>query len=80
MGQPEGKAAYQTIIHPSISTPLHLQCLFLLLLLLSLLLPDVTLTIQSASGLASHHSAHMTQHHTVTQWIRRKKEKHAFHV
>lgn len=57
MGQPEGKAAYQIIIHPSIS--ILRRCLFLLLLLsLLFLLPAVTIGLQSASGLGPYRCAH----------------------
>lgn len=66
-GQPEGKSAYQIIIHPS-------PRLFLLLLLLLLVLPAVALTIKSASGLGPHHSAHV--HHNVIQQIRKKNNMH----
>ena len=71
--QPEGKAAYQIIIHPSIHLhPAPSPCLyvvvlvfFLFLMLLWSLLPDVTVTLLSVWGLGPHRNA----------WIRRTKKK-----
>lgn len=59
MEQPEGKAAYQIIIHPSISILLHLHVFFFSFAMLLLLFPAVALTVQIERGLGPHHCTQM---------------------